>query len=192
MRSRFQISSAIVRLNSGIFRIFEQHFKLVANIMKFSDLSLTHISTTLVDSRQPEIGHQHRWSLNSSKIEIWAPNVIDQSSAKNGVFKEIKNWKNNIFILDNWLPVYSNTNTNGYSSIRRILIGYLIGLINVFIYLKWAIISGMWNRFIPERTRLSTVWMHRPKRGWPHVTSCDLSLIMSTANRVDQISIPHF
>ena len=110
----------------------------------------------------------HQWSLISSKIKIWAPNAIDQKVAPKMEF--LKKKEIDIFISDNWLPIYSNTNTNGYSSIRRILIGYLIGLINVFIYLKWAIISGMWNRFIPERTRLSTVWMHRPKREWPHVT----------------------
>ena len=168
------------------------------SVTNISDLSPTHISTTLVDSRQPEIRHQHRWSLREDrilKVWVWVGNLSPKCdwpkiSAKNGVSeKMIKFWKINIFILDNWLPVYSNSNTNGYSSIRRILIGYLIGLINVFIYLKWAIISGMWNLFIPERTRLSTVSMHRPKWGWPHVTSRDLS---STANRVDQISIPHF
>lgn len=160
------------------------------SVTNISDLSPTHTSTKLwstQDSLQirPSMEPYFIKNKNLSPKCDWP-----KSSAKNGVFEKKK--EIDIFISDNWLPVYSNTNTNGYSSIRRILIGYLIGLINVFIYLKWAIISGMWNRFIPERTRLSTVWMHRPKRGWPHVTSCDLSLIMSTANRVDQISIPHF
>ena len=150
----------------------------------------TAVEQTLLISRQ-----HFRLVINKHFVCFGAPfhptwkfqpkNDWPKISAENGpVFG-----KNDISILDNWLPVYSNSNTNGYSSIRRILIGYLIGLINVFIYLKWAIISGMWNRFIPE-TRLSTVWI---RREWPHVTphvtwGWTWDQIFSTANQdLDQI-----